>query len=243
MSLFWKEYKEYIITISIAISGIVLVWFGVIPLQQKITEQLTTSQELLTDRSIRDARVADLYDLRKKKTLVTQKEDQLNVIIPRSHIVDLVKEIEALAQTTHTDIIIDAKDQPVTPATKKPAAANPATDNTEVAPIADEAKRPKTLIETFPNIPKISISITLTGRYDDITNFVQKFESMHYKTDIVGIALSVQQPDSQSNQAGVNIFSSNQSTPSIPDSTTIAKVNAPLGLKAVLDTIVYVSED
>ena len=201
------------------------------PLQQKITEQLTASQELLTDRSIRDARVADLYNLREKKMLVLQKEDQLNVIIPRSHIVDLVKEIEALAQTTHTGITIDAKDQPsITPVIKNPPTVNP-----ENAPIVD-TKQPKTLEETFPNIPKITISITLTGRYDDIVSFMQKFETMHYKTDIVNISLSVQQPDSQTIQSGTNIFSSNQTPPPVSNVT-------PLGLKAVLSTIVYVSED
>lgn len=235
MSLFWKEYKEYIITITIALCGIALVWFGIIPLQQKITKQLTTSQELLTDRSIRDTRVANLYDLREKKTRVSQKEDQLNVIIPRSHIVDLIKEIEALAETTHTSIVIDAKDQPVVPAVKKQVSPD-----SEDAPVVDDKKQ-KSLADTFPNVPKISIAITLTGRYDDIVSFVQKFESMHYKTDVVGITLSVQQPDSQSNQAGVNIFSSNQSNPPVADGS--APADAPLGLKAVLDTIVYVSED
>jgi hypothetical protein len=145
-----------------------------------------------------------------------------------------VKEIEALAQTTHTGIVIDAKDQPVVPAIKNTPTVNP-----EDAPVID-TKQPKTLVETLPNIPKIIISITLTGRYDDIVSFMQKFESMHYKTDIVGISLSVQQPDAQANQLGANIFSSNQNAPSAAVSV---KPDAPLGLKAILDTIVYVSED
>lgn len=236
MSLFWKEYREYIITITIAVVGFVLVWFGIMPLQKKITEQLTTSQELLTDRSIRDARVAHLYDLREKKIRVSQKEDQLDVIISRSHIVDFVKEIEVLAQTTHTGIAIDAKDQPLASVIKKPIAVNP-----EDAPVVDNASKPKSLEETLPNIPKIIISITLTGRYEDIVSFVQKFESMHYKTDIFGLSITVQQSDSQSNQLGANIFSSNQN--SSPDAAMVIKTDAPLGLKAVLDTIVYVSED
>jgi Tfp pilus assembly protein PilO len=229
MSIFWKEYKEYCVTITIALFGIILVWFAILPLHKHIKDQMNRSQELLTDNEIRNELVAKLSDLREKKDLVTKSENRLNVVISKSNIVDLVKMIEDTAKETNNTITIDEKLQPaaVTPIKK------PATDTS-----AGDAN--KSLANSLPSDHRLGIAIKLVGSYDSIAQFIQKLESMPYETDVTAVSLSVQEPIISSNQTSVDIFSSNTGTPA---KTPLAQDNTPLLLQATLDTTVYISED
>ncbi|MDD5084066.1 MAG: hypothetical protein PHT88_04050 [Candidatus Moranbacteria bacterium] len=235
MNIFWNQYKAYIITLSIAVFGVALVWFGMIPMQKRIKDQMNRSQEVMTDQEIHDELVASLSDVLDQKDVVEAKENQLQVVINRSDIVDLVKDIEALAKETNNTIAIDAKDQLAA------ASANKLKKSTTT----DEKAAEKTIIDTLPSEHSIGIAIKLTGSYSDIVAFIQKLESMPYETDIVAFSLAVYQPSTSSNQPRTNIFASSLASPETQpgDAAPTIQPGSDLPLEAILDTVVYVNED
>lgn len=237
MSVFWKQYKEYIITISIFFFGILLIWYGIIPIHKMIQSQMNRTQEILTDREIRDELVASLADVREQKNLVEEREHQLDVVIPKSKIVDLVKDIEALAKETDNAIVIDSRDQSIVAVGQ----SKPKKDSEQ----ASDKDVEKSLIESLPSEHRLLIAIKLTGDYDNIARFIQRLEAMPNATDIVALSLSVQQPKTSVSQSGVNIFSLNMT--SVTDTQNQEVLPVPvieaLPLEATLDTVVYVNED
>jgi Tfp pilus assembly protein PilO len=233
MNMMWKQYKEYIVTGTLTLFSVALVMYGIIPLHKKIQDQMNNSQKILTDREIRDTLVASLPDVRNQKKLVETKEDQLNMIIPKSRIIDLIKNIETLAQETNNTISIDVKDQGITKISGKSIKK-------------DVSDTEKSLIESLPSDKRIVIAITLIGSYPDIVRCVQKIEAMPYETDITAMSLSVQQPGDSIDRPSTNLFSVNNAlpanTPSV-ESIVPSAPNTTLPLQAVFDTVVYISDN
>lgn len=238
MSLFWKEYKEYIIIITLACFGVVLVWYGILPLQRDIKDQMNRSQEILTDSEIRDGLVANLSDLRDQKSVIEKKEDQLDRVISKNNIVDLVKDIEALAKETDNIITIDSVD-------KNTSAVAISKAKKDSASADDGNKTKQSLLESLPSEHNVMITMTLSGAYSDIVRFMQKFESMRYETDIISLSVSVQQPTISSGQPRMNVFALGDAIPADTKNTSIAPVpiDTALPIQAILNTVVYVNEN
>lgn len=240
MNLFWKQYKEYIVVIGIVLFGIACVWYGVLPMHEKIRDRMNRMQELIADREMRNESVANVSNLREQKELVSQKEDRLNVVIPRSDIVDLVKVIEGIAKETGNTIVIDAKD-------KNTASATSARARKENTPAGSDSKdAPESLAGSLPSEHRLGITIELTGNYGNIVQFLRKFESMPYQTDVLAVFLSVEQDTSSPAPSRSALFS--PAAPVMPDGAGVAVADVavseqPLPIKAVLDTVVYVNED
>ena len=254
MSLFWKQYKEYIIPLLIGGFGIALVVYGIVPAQQKIRKLMDTSQEILTDREIREELVASLVTLREQKDLVQKNEEVLHVVIPKENIVDLIKNIEDLARNTHNEISIDAQTLNVAPppVTKPKKEAVPAKNEAGETADTEVKKTEKTLIDSLPSDKRIGISIKLTGSYNDIVQFIQKLESMPYATDIIALSFTVEEPDADSaEKKRADIFAS--STPMTTDQSATPAEGAPapqapeppkdLLIQAKIDTVIYVDEN
>jgi hypothetical protein len=171
---------------------------------------------------------------------VENKEDQLKIVILRSKIVDLIKDVEALAKEAGIDIVIDTNDQDINIANankaKKPAAAS-------------DKETEKTLLESLPSENRIMVSIRLSGAYGSIVRFMQKLESMPYETDVVAVDVSVLQSTTTNSQSRVNMFASSEIAAPAADTANATVVPTPappqkeLRVQAIVDTAVYVKED
>ncbi len=232
MSMFIKSYKEYIVTLSIACGGGALLWFGILPLQRTIADQMNRSQEIVVDHAIRDTLVSSLSDVREQKSTAEAQEDRLGSVIAKENIVDVVKVMEDLAKETNNTITIDAKDTKIAINTKAKVVKK---DNKEVE---------KTLLESLPSDKQLNIAITITGSYGNIVEFVRKLEAMPYETDVVGISLSVQAASEKPSQTAVNLFSPSMPSPDVsPIETNPVPANEDLPIRAVLDTVVYIQNN
>jgi Tfp pilus assembly protein PilO len=241
--MFWKKYKEYIVTIGIFLCGVVLVWFIIIPMHHKIQDRMNKSQEVTTDHEIRNEAAGRLSDLREQNNLVMASEHRLDRVISKGSIVDLVKVIESLAKETDNAIVIDDKthDFSLANANKK-------------VKINDSKQKEnmveKSLLEILPSDHRLGISIKLTGKYDNIIRFIRKLESMSYETDIIAISLAMQDRDNVKTQASAkgNLFTPSVEPPIVPETDpsavpVVAPVIDEVKMEAVLDTVVYINED
>ena len=242
MSPIHQQYKDYGIIAFIIAVGFVVAWYGIIPLQKDIRDKMDASQRLLTDREIRETLVAGIVDLRDQKTLVSQKEDRLNIVIHKDDIVDLIKVIEGLAKDSNVAISIDSKDQL---AIIKPPAKPAAKDAPKDAPKEAPKNTEKSLLETLPSDKRLGIAIKLTGSYDHIVGFVRKLESMPYATDIVAVSLVVSNEGITKDRVNGNMFTpvAVLSTDASPMPDAPAPPAEPLPLEATLDTVVYVRDN
>ncbi len=229
---FFRQYKEYLVPLFFAASGVALVWFGIIPLQQGIVSQMDRSQELLADRDIANASVANLESLRLKRDEVVSHKDQLGMVVAKRDIVDLIKVIEGLAKDTGNDISIDAREQPPVAAAPKSSAKK------------DDSKNEvdTSLVGNLPSDHWVKIAITLTGEYRNTMKFLQKIETMPFQADVTGVNITVHRPDVLPVRSG-NIFLSEPLTPDAQPVSTVALDPQKLPVEMVLDVFVYVNED
>ena len=240
MNIAWKQHKEYIVTISIIVCGVLLVWFGILPMRERIRNRMNRVQELIVDREIRNESVSIISELRDHRDIVSREGGRLNIVISKGAIVDLVKIVEGIAKETDNAITISTKDQSIIPVV--PVRTKKDSVSVKTGDAASE-----TLAGSLPSDHGIGISIELTGNYSSIVRFIQRLESMPYATDIVALSLSVQRENLLSVQSRSSLFAQ----VAIPDSGATraaagkgaAVSNETLPLKAVLDTVVYIRED
>lgn len=240
MSPVWKQYKEYVVIVMALCFAFVMVRYGIVPLHGSIRERMDGIQGLLTDREIREGLVAKLPELRGQMSSVEENEDRLRVVIPKSRIVSLVETIENLAKETDNAIKIETDDQSGGSVSRvKQDSKN------EDASKGDNHKE-KTLRESLPSDHSIEITVTLTGKYNDILRFLQKIETMSYVTDILSVSLGVRRNDA-SGRVGTGIFTPNpalQGDATVAASAEVLPQEAPaLPLEAKLRMAVYIIED
>lgn len=249
MNEVWKHHKEHIITVSIVLFGIVLIWYVIFPLQGKIRDQLNRSQELLVNHEMRNESVAGLAALREQRDSVVKSDDRLRIIVPKDDIVDLIKVIESLAKDADIAISIDSKDQPIQSSaakTKAKSKAKAEDDDKEGEAEKENVVVEKSIEESLPSESRLRIAIKLTGSYGNIVKFVQRLESMPYETDVIAISMLAKQPDTQTTSVRSNIFSPEVPAPAegsdTQESIDPSKTTDDLMLEATLDTVVYVTE-
>lgn len=248
--MFWKQYKEYIIISTVFALGVALVWFGILPLHNKIQAFMDTTQSLLVERDMTEASIVELDRVRSDKNLIHEHGNRLNVVINKSDIVVLIKDIESIAEETDNTIQIDAKELPPV-AKNKPKPDDVPSDKNDAKKVEEEkAKKEKEakpvekkLLESLPSDKKVLISIKVTGTYENILHFLKKIETMPYVTDVMSLAIKPQEKLVTLDVAQGDIFTfppatSNKNEPK--KSSVKNKNNLPL--VATFETVVYVNE-
>jgi hypothetical protein len=228
MMPWWKEYKEYIVTVTLFCFGFGLVWFVIIPQQTLLKQQLSIKEEVATRYEIREKSIEKLPSFQVQRSRIEEKELQLNRVISRDSIVDLIKIIEGLEDKTHTIITIDAKED-------KPVVINKSTTKTQ------KSDEEKTLVELLPSSEHLKISLTVKGKYQDIVWLLQKLESMYYLTDIVSFSLANQSVDTTTPKIRTDIFSTLPSPENQSNDAESATPKNDREIEAVFDVVVYVA--
>lgn len=164
--------KHKISIIIIAYLGII--WaaftFFISPLIGQVSLKADKIQENIMDRESQAKRMAELSKLKEQFEMVEREENKIKVFLTKERAIDLIKNLESLADKTGNKISIeiDEKSQVVS---------------------EKDAKNPG-IMDDLPKFNFMKLKITLTGSYNGMVNFMTKLENLDYYSDVISINMN-----------------------------------------------------
>lgn len=222
-----------------------IIWLGMLPMRQAISEKMDDIQKFHAVRENRERQVARLPELEEQFREIAAGEDTLRILLDEEHIVDFVKTLEGLASEMGVRIAIEAKESSAI-VEKKPAAKAPAADS-EAA--ANSKKAKQTLADMLPYDRYLHINVSIQGEYADIVGFLHKLETLPFALDVIGVEVRLNTDTEERKTAvpaaGRNPFmlvpsGSSQATGSQSGDEERASEDEQPPLEADFDTVVYI---
>lgn len=177
MKNFWRKYKIHLIIIAYLFSVGAVYFFAVKPLVLKIGEENDRIQGVLADQENRQEKIARIPVFKNQFEKIKSEEDRIKISLTGDTVVDLIKRIENISETTGNEVKIEV-------------APDQANKKTPVKSKKDDGKSSKDLISGLPGEKYITISITAQGDYENMINFVRKLENMDYYSDIISFKIT-----------------------------------------------------
>jgi Tfp pilus assembly protein PilO len=235
MKNFFKKRRELVaIAVFACVCG-AIAYFVIRPILAEINQRRDQIQEEIATQEDRKKQIAALPSIKEQYLSVQNKGDAINVLLDKDSAVTLIEQVEQLAKSTNNDVKItisqnDPNSREAIIAQK--AAAQDKNSNGKSASIAD----------ALPSKNYLEMNIALTGKYNDVVNFIEKLENMKYYSDT--ISFDMKQDDSTKNSAG---SSSGISNPFTGQNQSAAKEPAVLvssgqKLAAMLDVVFYLKQ-
>lgn len=125
-------------------------------------------QERIADKEIIEEKIKSLPEIRGKISSIKEEEGKIQRLISKSQIVDLIKDLEGLAEKTGNKISFSVIEEDKN---KK----------------KDEKKKDHEI--KLPSENYLKIKISLEGNETNIFNFIKKIENIHYWNDIISIQI------------------------------------------------------
>src|SRR6185369_1865341 len=178
-----KKYIPLIIMLLILAGMGLIFWFGIMPLRHFIVDKADEIQQFYTVRENRQRQINQLPELQSQFDTIVAGEKRLDILLPKSRIVDFVKTLEGLARESRVEISIQSsnKGEVQTKTVKKPVKKSTDQENKTAE------KTAPTIIDMLPYDSFLRISIKAHGEYADIVTFLHKMETLPFGLDVIGI--------------------------------------------------------
>lgn len=186
---FLRKNSSMVILFGLLLAMAGLLWFGIIPLNQTITDRMRGIQEYYAGQENREKQVGRLPELQNQFNTVTENEPLLNILISQDQIVDFIKTLEDIAQEMKVQMTIASQEGGKIIESKKVPAKVPIqkSDGTEVP--TDNAPQSKVvnIVDDVPFDRYLRLNITVDGQYSNIVGFLRKTETLPVGLDVVGV--------------------------------------------------------
>ena len=179
MKNFLKKQKEAIVLISYPLLVAALVYFGIMPILNRINNINEQIQEENLQQESAKKHLDELPKIEEQYSELKKSEDLINVLLDNNSAVVLIERLEKLAEDSGNKISIVIQDKDVS----KKAVNNSVSLKTAKS---DE----KTLVDSLPDKNYLQMKITLVGNYNEIMSFIYSLERFEYYSDIIGIQLT-----------------------------------------------------
>lgn len=230
-------FSKYFFPISLAalfLAMILVLWFGILPLQKQVAIQRDEIQKFHTARENRNRQLAVLSDLRKQYEGIIRDERVLNILLTDNQIVDFIKIVEEEARTAQVEVAISALDQSAAIVERKPKKEEK--DGEDGEKKSKEAI--KTLVDEAPFGRFLPLNIRIVGPYEKMVLFLHKLETLPIALDVTSLAI---EPYTDEDEPRARREGSNPFLPALGDPSD-ATVSAPAAegqLKTTLEVLVY----
>jgi Tfp pilus assembly protein PilO len=185
MKDFIKKHKiVLILMIYILLVGAVF-YFVIKYLFSGIDSNNNKIQETMLDQENQKKRIDELPKLQEQYQMLGMNEGKMTYLLTEDRAVDLIKEVEDLAEKTGNSINIEMLSDKDKNAVKKQN-------------VAKKDNGSEDLRASLPGADYLEMNIHLTGEYSNLLSFMKKIENMEYYDDIVSIIVSV---DDESNKS------------------------------------------
>lgn len=166
---FFKKYKTVIIIFSLLFCWSAFIFWVIIPAQNKLRENFIAVEKRKLDNSVNEDKIKKMPSLKEDFDLVEGSSENLDVIFTKDKIVDLVNEMESLADKTGNKINISVGDE------KKIV---------NVSKGSSGGKKEEDIWGEFMNdLPSknyFMMDVSLVGDYAGLINFIEKLNNIKY---------------------------------------------------------------
>jgi hypothetical protein len=231
MNGFWKRSKNFLTPLFFALLLGLFGWFVARPFHAKIRIGMNRIEEVRAEKEMQAELASRLPEIRRQAEEVAAEEEILETVIPEGRIVPLVETWEALARDAGVEIEIEARQEPA----GKPTKTDPKKSG------ADGSK--ETLRGKLPMQDYLEVSVRLTGEYGAIRNFLYRFETLRFATDVLSVEIGPAKDTEGNPGASRDLF--REALPSEGSDGAVAGHEEPAGtarLQAVLSVAVYVQK-
>lgn len=219
----WKKYDIWLnVAVFLAIVT-ALLYFVVLPMRQNVFDSADNLKKNKVDNEMDAARVSKIPEMEKVHAVIAEKKNNLNVVLENNSELLLIEELESLAGESGNEISLQVEAVSSDDATKKVPAKT-----------AKDKKDAGEKIEVF-DIPRLIAHISLSGRYEQMLDFLNKLENMNYTASVV--ALDLKKEVAKEDKIAVADGVSNIGGSGVPQVKAIA-VEKEI-LKSNIDVVVY----
>ncbi len=222
------QYKIYFIGGGLLILIVAMVFLVVKPAFNKLNNDSDAVQKKALDMQIEKSKLSKLSELRQKFSIIESEQDKLDILFTDDKIVDLVQELEYVADKTNNDISIKIEEL-----VKKKK--NGQLKNT----LEDDS------LTNFKDEDYFEMEISLTGNYENLLRFIHKLDNMPYYNSLLKFNITVTEIDVKNdkktimpNNISINLFNGNK----INNSSQDVPENKKKVLQSKLSVIFYLNK-
>jgi Tfp pilus assembly protein PilO len=222
----WRKYDIFV-NIAVFVSVVALIiYFVALPMKQRVADSSDELKKKKIDNEVATGRIARIPEMEKVHGVILKNKDDLDVIFNKNNEVKFIEKLEGLASETGNEISL--KMEYVSPADEKKKNATKSVANKD----ANKEEKIEILEADY-----LSVQIELTGKYEQMLNFLNKIENMEYVANVVALDLKKEAMEEKSQDAHVagDMFSVGGTVPA--KELTIKKDE----LKSRISMIVYLN--
>lgn len=246
----YRKFYPFLTTVAIFSGMGLIVWFGILPFQNFVTEKADGIQEYHAMRENRATQMGKLPDLQSKFDNIQVEEDVLRILLSEERVVDFVQTLERLARETGVYVVIQSKTGTIIEEKPKPKATakKTATDPSETEAVEKKSKASMTILESVPFDRYLHVEVVVKGEYQTIVTFLHKMETLPLGLDVIGMTMGIRDQEELVKAVATNpgrnpflVLGDGVITPDteIEEELTVA---IPGTLEASFDTVVYLDK-
>lgn len=218
------KYKIFIMPTILFLIFVLSIIFILKPFANELKENSDDIQKKIVELEIEGDKISELPKIKEKFMRVDADRAELEILFSERKIVELVQEIEKIAEETGNSISISV-DEKEGLAVRKPKASK------------DEEDEVK-LLEGFLEEEYFKMDIEVIGNYKGLINFIERFNGLKYYNSLVGFDIESYEEEYKEERGpvGTDTVSANSSLASEGVSTS------KLALKSKLNFVFYLNK-
>lgn len=204
MNEYIKKNLGLVMLIGIVVTMGLTYWFGVRYLDDIIAAKRENIQKSVTIRENRERQLRKLGEYESQYDRILEEEEKLAVFTEKEHMIDFIKQLEALAKEKGVKIVIEAREAP--PVTKAPAKAASTdaekTAETGGAEKADAKKKDPSIIGNLPTQEYTRLALRVSGETRKVIEYLHLVETLPVALDVIALDAVRKERELQSVEAG-----------------------------------------
>ncbi|MEP7162951.1 MAG: hypothetical protein ABI747_04310, partial [Candidatus Moraniibacteriota bacterium] len=191
----WNKIKPLVIQLSLFVLIGGIAWFGIGYLNEGIQEKKDRVQELGVLSENRYKQMNKLPDLRVQHEFILENEKALDIILTKERLVEFIRVLERLASEGNVEIVMVSRDNALLES--KTTVVAPSLKKETPKPVSDEdpvSKKPVEketgILSELPLPDYLRLTLTVTGAYPAVIEYLHRVETLPYALDVVGVTLT-----------------------------------------------------
>ena len=226
MKKFFQKQREVLTVVAYVGFVVLLVCFVIFPLLKKISNVADNAQRDILDHDIVRQRVNEIPRMQQQYQLVEKNENILDVLLDENEAVQLIEELEKIAQDSQNTIVITMQEQDT---------GMKMLDTTK-----NKKDEEKTVLGSLPSQEYLQMKIELKGDYNSIIKFIDFLENLEYYCDIVAIQMRNADSGEYNRRSElVDPFEESDPSSSQPEESQDIKKN----IECIIDVVFYTKNE
>lgn len=188
MNEYIKKNLGLIMLLGIIVTMGLTYWFGIRSLNSVIGNKQENIQKSIAIRENRERQLGKLSEYESQYNRILEEEEKLGVFTEKEHMIDFIKQLEALAKEKGVKIVIEAREAPpVTKAPVKPAADAEKAAEAGGAEKVDTKKKDTSIIGNLPTQEYTRLALRVSGETKKVIEYLHLVETLPVALDVIAL--------------------------------------------------------